>query len=223
MTVLEADGVRIYRNARVAARATPYGPVRESILNDAGFVTAEEEIRRWPGHGVTPLHRLPRMGGARLGVAALYYKDEGGRFGLKSFKALGGAYAVFRVLEKAVEARNGGRPVTASELIAGACRDIVNAVTVTCATDGNHGRSVAWGAKLFGCRCVIYVHETVSPGRCAAIAQYGADVIRVPGDYGRLGAPRYGRSAQERLDGRVRHELRRLPRDTDRRDARATA
>ncbi len=41
MTVLEADGVRIYRNARVAARATPYGPARESILNDAGFVAAE--------------------------------------------------------------------------------------------------------------------------------------------------------------------------------------
>ena len=182
MTVLEADGVRIYRNARVAARATPYGPARESILNDAGFVAAEEEIRRWPGHGVTPLHRLPRMA-ARLGVAALYYKDEGGRFGLKSFKALGGAYAVFRVLKKAVEAHNGGRPVTAPELIAGTCRDVVKAVTVTCATDGNHGRSVAWGARLFGCRCVIYVHETVSPGRCAAIAQYGADVIRVPGNY----------------------------------------
>jgi diaminopropionate ammonia-lyase len=54
---------------------------------------------------------------------------------------------------------------------------------VTCATDGNHGRSVAWGAQLFGCRCVIYIHATVSEGRRAAIARYGAEVIRVPGNY----------------------------------------
>src|SRR3546814_9707741 len=54
-------------------------------------------------------------------------------------------------------------------------------VTVTCATDGNHGRSVAWGARTFGRRAVIFVHETVSDGRCAAIAHYGAEVWRVPG------------------------------------------
>jgi len=56
-------------------------------------------------------------------------------------------------------------------------------MTVTCATDGNHGRSVAWGAQLFGCRCVIYIHATVSEGRRAAIAIYGAEVIRVEGNY----------------------------------------
>ena len=54
---------------------------------------------------------------------------------------------------------------------------------MTCATDGNHGRSVAWGAQTFGCRCVIYVHETVSEGRCRAIAAYGAEVRRVAGTY----------------------------------------
>jgi len=182
MTMHEADGIRCFLNPRAASRAQPYGRARELILNDAGFVAAEREISRWPGYVETPLHDLPRLA-ARHGVAALRYKDESGRFGLKSFKALGGAYAVFRLLSKTVEARNGGRPVTSREVIAGACRDIVKSVTVTCATDGNHGRSVAWGAKLFGCRCVIYVHETVSPGRCAAIAQYGADVIRVAGNY----------------------------------------
>ena len=155
---------------------------RARILNQAGFVAAEEEISRWPGYAATPLHRLPGLA-AKLGVAALHYKDECGRFGLKSFKALGGAYAVFRLLSKAVGARNGGEPVDSRQLIAGRWRDIVQAVTVTCATDGNHGRSVAWGARLFGCRCVIYVHASVSEGRCAAIAQYGAEVIRVPGNY----------------------------------------
>ena len=47
---------------------------------------------------------------------------------------------------------------------------------MTCATDGNHGRAVAWGAGRFGCRCVIFVHETVSQGRIDAIASYGAEV-----------------------------------------------
>jgi diaminopropionate ammonia-lyase len=182
MTVPEANGIRIYRNPRVAPRAESYGSARELILNQAGFLAAEQEISRWPGYAETPLHHLQGLA-ARLGVAALHYKDECGRFGLKSFKALGGAYAVFRLLKKAAEARNGGQPVDSQQMIAGARRDVAQQITVTCATDGNHGRSVAWGARLFGCRCVIYVHESVSEGRCAAIAQYGADVIRVTGNY----------------------------------------
>ncbi len=182
MRLQEANGIRIFRNPRAAPRAEPYGSARARILNQAGFDAAEEEIRRWPDHAQTPLHALPGLA-ARLGVATLHYKDECGRFGLKSFKALGGAYAVFRLLKKAVEARNGGQTVDSQQLIAGTWRDIVQTVTVTCATDGNHGRSVAWGARLFGCGCVIYVHETVSEGRCAAIAQYGASVIRVGGNY----------------------------------------
>jgi diaminopropionate ammonia-lyase len=181
-TVAEANDIRIYRNPRVAPRAEPYGRARELILNQAGFVAAEQEISRWPGHAETPLYQLQGLA-ARLGVAAIRYKDECGRFGLKSFKALGGAYAVFRLLKKTVEARNGGQPVDSQRLIAGDYGNVVRTVTVTCATDGNHGRSVAWGARLFGCRCVIYVHESVSEGRRAAIEHYGAEVIRVPGNY----------------------------------------
>jgi diaminopropionate ammonia-lyase len=56
-------------------------------------------------------------------------------------------------------------------------------MTVTCATEGNHGRSVAWGAQRYHCRCVIFVHETVSRGRIDAIAGFGAEVIAVPGNY----------------------------------------
>ncbi|HJW74785.1 MAG TPA: diaminopropionate ammonia-lyase, partial [Thermoleophilia bacterium] len=55
--------------------------------------------------------------------------------------------------------------------------------TVTCATDGNHGRSVAWGARLFGCRCVIFVHHNVSQSRRDAIVGYGAEVRQVKGTY----------------------------------------
>jgi diaminopropionate ammonia-lyase len=176
------DGLRACRNPTAAAAAEPYGEARAAILNEAGFTAAQREIAQWPGYTPTPLRTLPALA-RRLGVAALHYKDEGERFGLKSFKALGGAYAVYRLLADAISRRNGGQPVCAADILAGRWRDVVSDITVTCATDGNHGRSVAWGAQLFGCRCVIYIHATVSEGRRAAIARYGAEVVRVPGNY----------------------------------------
>ncbi len=180
--LMNVDGVRAMRNPSAAPVSEPYGPVRSEILNDAGFSAAQREICQWPGYAPTPLQALPALA-KRLGLASVHYKDEGERFGLKSFKALGGAYAVYRLLAQAIARRNGGEPVRAADVLSGRWRDVVKDITVTCATDGNHGRSVAWGAQLFGCRCVIYIHATVSEGRGAAIAKYGAEVIRVPGNY----------------------------------------
>ena len=182
MSAQSPDGIRTWRNPGAAATTEPYPSAHAAILNDAGFSAAFDEIRGWPGYAATPLQSLPGLA-ASLGIAGLHYKDEGGRFGLKSFKALGGAYAVFRVLAKAIRPAHGGQVATSRELIAGAHKAVVNDVTVTCATDGNHGRSVAWGAQLFGCRCVVFVHEHVSAARRAAIAHYGAEVIEVPGNY----------------------------------------
>lgn len=180
--LLSAAGLRACRNPRAAPAAEAYGPARSAILNEVGFSAAQREIAAWPGYLPTPLRGLPARA-ASLGLAALHYKDEGERFGLKSFKALGGAYAVYRLLAQAISRRNGGQPVRAADILAGRWRELVTDITVTCATDGNHGRSVAWGAQLFGCRCVIYIHATVSEGRRAAIAHYGAEVVRVPGNY----------------------------------------
>ncbi|MEE8454675.1 MAG: diaminopropionate ammonia-lyase, partial [Limibaculum sp.] len=80
-----------------AAPGTPYGPALEAILNAEGFESARREISGWPGYAPTPLHRLSGLAQA-AGVAEIWYKDEAGRFGLGSFKALGGAYAVRRLL-----------------------------------------------------------------------------------------------------------------------------
>jgi len=151
--------LRVAVNPRAAPHDAAYSA---SVLTADGFAAAEREIASWPEYAATPLVRLDGLARS-LGLAALWYKDERGRFGLKSFKALGGAYAVRRVLERQ------GRPA--------------REVTVTCATDGNHGRSVAWGARLAGCKCVIFIHATVSEGRAAAIRGYGAEVVRVPGNY----------------------------------------
>ena len=115
-------------------------------------------------------------------MAAIRLKDESGRFGLGSFKALGGAYAVGQVLVS-VLSRAGATGVTARAIEAGEQRPAIAGETVTCATDGNHGRSVAWGARRFGCRCVVFVHATVSQSRADAIEAYGAEIRRVPGNY----------------------------------------
>jgi len=168
-------------NARAAPPAQPYGAARSRVLSAEGFAAAKREISSWPGYAPTPLRALPELAG-KLRLAALWYKDERGRFGLKSFKALGGAYAVANVVKRRIAGAGGALPAS-GELLAGAHADAVRGITVCCATDGNHGRSVAWGAQLFGCRCVIFVHETVSQGRRDAIARYGADVVEVKGNY----------------------------------------
>lgn len=183
MTQLLSEGaLRAFRNPAVAPATEPYGAARARTLDDAGFSAAQREIGQWPGYAPTPLHTLPGLA-QQLGVGAVYFKDEGERFGLKSFKALGGAYAVFRLLAQAVAAHAGVEKVSAAELLSGRWHHVVRGITVTCATDGNHGRSVAWGAQMLGCRCVIYIHATVSEVRRAAVAKYGADVLRVSGNY----------------------------------------
>jgi diaminopropionate ammonia-lyase len=179
--IIQAPGVALYANPRAAAATEPYGQARAHAMSREGFAAAYAEITRWPGYAATPLESLPDRAQS-LGLAALYYKDESKRFALKSFKALGGAYAVFRLIQQAVASQYGHVP-NPQELLSGRYRDVVSKLTVTCATDGNHGRSVAWGAQTFGCQCVIYVHAQVSQGRADAIAAFGARVERVDGNY----------------------------------------
>ena len=179
--MLTSTGFRVFANPR-AARDAPYAADgRAAILSLAALACAKREIMAWPGYKPTPLHLLPKLA-ARVGIDAILYKDEAERFGLGSFKALGGAYAVFKLLRKSIREQ---KNVTASslDLTSGRYVDVTSRITVTCATDGNHGRSVAWGAHTFGCRCVIYIPETVSVGRCQAIAAYGAEIRRFTGTY----------------------------------------
>ena len=162
-------------------REATYGDARREILSQPALEVARTEIQNWPGYAVTPLHELKALA-RQMNVASVHYKDEGSRFGLGSFKALGGAYAVARLLCQLVGEQL-SRRVSRAELLAAPCRELTKAITVTCATDGNHGRSVAWGAQLLGCQCVIYIHANVSEGRRQAIEHYGAKVIRTSGNY----------------------------------------
>ena len=119
---------------------------------------AHSSISSWAGYSPTPLIELNKLS-KELGLNKIFYKDESKRFDLKSFKALGGAYAV--------------------EKVSKGNKDIV----VATATAGNHGRSVAWGAKRLGLKCKIFISEFVSDARGQAMADLGADVIKVKGNY----------------------------------------
>jgi diaminopropionate ammonia-lyase len=141
-------------------RSLPYDGELQAILSQKGAEEAHAHISAWDGYAPTPLHDLPALA-HRAGVAEVLYKDEGKRFALRSFKALGGAYAVDRLVAR----------IGAEDL------------TVTCATDGNHGRAVAWGATRAGVKAVIYVHEGVSEGRAEAIRSFGAEVVREGANY----------------------------------------
>lgn len=152
------------------------------VLPEAGFHRVRAEIAAWPGYAPTPLRDLPAIA-REAGLGAIRLKDEAGRFGLGSFKALGGAYAVADLLADELARREVTPAATSAELMAGRWWEATGTITVTCATDGNHGRAVAWGAQRCHCRAVIFVHETVSEARAAAIAAYGAEIRRVGGTY----------------------------------------
>jgi len=145
------------------ASRDPYSADERRILSLDKSRAALKEFEQWPGYAPTPLRDLPELAD-RFAIASLGYKDESSRFGLGSFKALGGAYAAKRALSRA----------SITEL---------GRATLCCATDGNHGRSVAYAAQRLGCRCVVFIHEHAPKAKAEAIRALGAQVITTPGTY----------------------------------------
>ncbi|MDB2515380.1 diaminopropionate ammonia-lyase [Candidatus Pelagibacter bacterium] len=129
-----------------------------SSLPEKFIDEAIQSISKWETYVPTPLHELNKLN-EELGFKKIYYKDEDKRFDLKSFKALGGAFAVNKIA------------------------NVKGDITVSTATAGNHGRSVAWGAKRLGLKCKIFISEFVSKARAEAMMSLGADVIKVKGNY----------------------------------------
>ncbi len=134
---------------------------KEEILKNITKEQIDEAylvISKWESYKPTPLLQLNKLS-KELNLNKIYYKDESKRFDLKSFKALGGAYAVEKVTR-------GNKNIT-----------------VSTATAGNHGRSVAWGARRLGLKCKIFISEYVTDARGKAMQDLGADVIKVKGNY----------------------------------------
>ena len=190
-----------------AAAPGRYPEHLEAILDAGAHEAARAEIGTWPGYEPTPLRSLHNLA-SRLGLQGVGVKDESGRFGLGSFKALGGAYGVRQVMMGGdtgasaegftgpPDAARGGRRGDRGEdptptgsgqdrsaPAPGVTRRGDPAPTVTCASDGNHGRAVAWGARMFGLNAVIHLPGHVTEVRAEAIRSFGARVVRVDGEY----------------------------------------
>jgi len=128
------------------------------ILSSDDIDEAYKTISNWDNYSPTPLISLNKLND-KFKLNKIFYKDESKRFHLKSFKALGGAYAVEKIIK-------------------GNDKKVIST-----ATAGNHGRSVAWGSQKNNLECKIFISEFVSESRAQVMRSFGADVIRVKGNY----------------------------------------
>lgn len=133
----------------------------------------------WGDAPKTPLLSLSDFA-AELGLGTVMLKNEALRLNQGSFKALGGGYAVMVLFKRLLEAHL-GQEIRVAQILSPVAREFARTVTVCCATDGNHGKSVAAGARLLGCKSVIFIHAGVTEARATAL---GADeIVRVDGNY----------------------------------------
>ena len=143
-----------------------------------------QKIRRFhrqlPGYRMSPLKGLSNLA-ARLGLGGIWVKDESARLDLQSFKVLGGSYAIYKLIQKRLGRED--PELSFADLTNGTIREELGDITFAAATDGNHGRGVAWSASQMGFKSVIYVHKLTSRGRIQAIEQSGAQVVVVDGNY----------------------------------------
>lgn len=142
---------------------------------DLSFISKEtaHSVRKFhqsfPMYAPTPLAALSATA-AVLGLGNIYVKDESWRFGLNAFKVLGGSYAIGNYLASKLGKEAGYPLLTAPET-----KEALGDLTFVTATDGNHGRGVAWAASQFGFHSVVYMPKGSSPERLENIRAEGAD------------------------------------------------
>jgi len=142
--------------------------------------TIEDALRfhqSLPGYRRTPLCRADAIA-RRIGVRYLSVKDEGARFGIKAFKSLGASYAIYQILKKM-----SGGSLEPQEFFSDEGRYWARNMAFTCATDGNHGRAVAWVARHLGRPAFVYMPGGAVPARIQAIESEGAVVTVIDGGY----------------------------------------
>ncbi|MFQ6103305.1 MAG: diaminopropionate ammonia-lyase [Candidatus Glassbacteria bacterium] len=136
--------------------------------------------RRLPFYEPTPLVQLAQRAD-ELGVSKVCVKDESHRFGLNAFKVLGATFGVAHALAKRLELVE--TEISFDTLRSSEIRSELSTLTLVTATDGNHGRAVAWVAQKLGCRSVVYLPEGTARARYESIRAHGADAFLISGNY----------------------------------------
>lgn len=136
--------------------------------------------KKIPGYRVSPLKVLNHLSGF-LGLGGIWVKDESERLSLNSFKILGGSYAIYNHIKEVLGVTN--RELSFEEITAAKNHEKLKDLVFAAATDGNHGRGVAWTASKLRFRSMIYVHKNTAEARIKTIQDYGATVKIIDGTY----------------------------------------
>ncbi len=166
--------------ANPRARTISSSPAVASMFPPGVFNEVQRFHRQIPGYRPSPLRNLPHLA-TMLGVGGIWVKDESARLDLNSFKVLGGSFAIYEFIKSKLGLED--EDLTYDDLVSEATREKIGDITFATATDGNHGRGVAWGASKLHCKAIVYVHKDTSLPRIRAIEQYGAEVRVVDGNY----------------------------------------
>ena len=188
MQEMKTPWLRAVRNTRLGNGKGPGFLAPDAVRN------VQRLHRTLPDYQPTPLVRLDALA-HRLGVRAVFVKDESKRFGLNAFKGLGGSYALFCTVcsELGLDAQT----AAFADLQAPEIREKVSKMVFVTATDGNHGKGVAWAAGQLGCEAHVYMPKGSSLLRAQAIRDAGKAEVRIL-DVGYDDAVRYAaQMAQE--------------------------
>lgn len=146
-------------------------PVEEDFTLKEAEKTAAFH-RSFPEYEETPLVNLKALA-KQLGVAGIHVKDESYRFGLNAFKSMGGSYSIGNYIAQQIGESIEDLPY--DRLVSDEIKDKIGQVTFITATDGNHGRGVAWTADRLGQKCVVYMPKGTSAERLENIRALGAE------------------------------------------------
>lgn len=166
------------------------------FLSKESIGTVRKFFETFPNYKATPLHSLNNLA-KYLGIDKIYIKDESKRFGLNAFKSLGGAYAVSNcICEKlGIDIEDASFEMLKSKEI----KDKIGDITFVTATDGNHGRGVAWAAKNFGYKSIVYMPKGSAKDRLENIRREGAEASITDMNYD--DAVRYAKSVADKIGG----------------------
>lgn len=162
------------------ARTIANSPATDAILPHGISHKTRSFHNQIPCYKISPLKSLNRLA-ETLGLGGIWVKDESARLSLRSFKVLGSTYAIYQFAKTKLGMSD--QELTYERLRSSEIRKLLGSLVFAAATDGNHGRGVAWAAEQLGFKTIIYVHKLTSQARIDAIRSNGADVVVVDGTY----------------------------------------
>ncbi|MEW9096367.1 MAG: diaminopropionate ammonia-lyase [Clostridiaceae bacterium] len=162
------------------ARDKEYKGVNTDFISDKVIGNVRDFHKSFSEYSVTPLHKLDNLANY-LGVKNIFLKDESYRFGLNAFKVLGGSYSIGKYLSEKLGMDIS--EVSFDLLRSKEIKEKLGEITFVTATDGNHGRGVAWAARQLGQKAVVYMPKGSSLTRLENIKKEGAEASIIDGNY----------------------------------------